>query len=553
MQLSWLLSLLTAATASAARGAPPPSDGGAFGRWDSDEHGLPVFVYTLDQDSAEGGVIAGAYGNATTFPAVRNASDHTFLFGNDRVTVVSSNYGYVQLRQDEGAPKLLNDINRSDSQFGASNGIVSDPRTGEVLVSTWAAVDGERSFGVGYRRVRRSSAGCSQPAAGSRPSKCVRLDHLAFSPHGDDPVLLTSAQLTNDGNDTFEVAYSEAHSAAMTQLDFFSWEVSQVGEKGPLGDRRLFAATHYQQSFTRLAGGGGGVIEESRWLGLTSSDRKRFSALQKELGLLSDITPWVGSVDPSLGGNRSSLWDTKPPRTFASLLDGRPEDGLGCSARDFWGEGGPEAPALRLVCSLSPAAADPRNGALVLQRRISLAPGESVSIPLLYGYEATSQQDDSAQAVIARYRGRDLRALFAAHSNVRKAEALHFHVSSMPQISREVGWNYGAAAAAWSYDDFFDEHILTQGTAYTYVNGFNSAARDPLQHALPFIFTRPELAGDVLRYTLKEMGTNASATEIPYRYFNRDSITFCFLVSFGYLFQDHTFLLTFCICIVMLS
>ena len=46
-------------------------------------------------------------------------------------------------------------------------------------------------------------------------------------------------------------------------------------------------------------------------------------------------------------------------------------------------------------------------------------------------------------------------------------------------------------------------------------------ARDPLQHALPFIFTRPELAASVLRYTLKEMGTNASATEIPYSVFAR--------------------------------
>ena len=32
---------------------------------------------------------------------------------------------------------------------------------------------------------------------------------------------------------------------------------------------------------------------------------------------------------------------------------------------------------------------------------------------------------------------------------------------------REIAWNYGAAAAAWSFDTFFGEHILTQGTAYT--------------------------------------------------------------------------------------
>jgi hypothetical protein len=490
--------------AGAAAAAPTSADGGAFGRWSADEHGLPVYLYTLDQDAPANLAIAGAYGNATTFPTVRNASDHTFLFGNDRVTVLTSNYGYTQLRQDEGAPKLLNDVNRSDSQFGASNGIVADAHTGEVLTSTWSAVDGERTFGVGYRRVRRSSAGCVPPGK-SRATKCVRLDHVAFSPHGDDPVLLSSARLTNGGDDALELEYSEAHSAAMTQLDFYSWEVSQIGEKGPLGDRRLFTATHYEQTFARLDDHSG-LIEQSRWLGLSAADHERYERLQKELGLLSDFTPWVGTVDPSLGGNRSSLWDTHPPRTFAALLDGSSTDGLGCSAKDFWGESGPEAPALRLACPFGQPQRDQRNGALVLQRKVSLAPGESVTVPAIYGYEpSTTAKDDRAEAIIARYRGRDLHALFAAQSKVRKDEALHFNVSSTPAVGRETAWNYGAAAAAWSYDDFFDAHMLTQGTAYTYVNGFNSAARDPLQHALPFIFTRPELAADVLRYTLKEM------------------------------------------------
>eukprot|EP01043_Picozoa_sp_COSAG02_P069112 COSAG02_NODE_11720_length_1668_cov_1.209688_2_plen_358_part_01 len=331
-------------------GAADPSDGGAFGHWSEDEHGLPVYVYTLDQTSASGAAIAGSYGDATTFPTVRNGSDHTFLFGNDRVTTLSSNYGYTQLRQDEGAPKLLNDVNRSDSQFGASNGIVVDAVTGEVLTSTWSAVRGERTFGVGYRRVRHSSIGCSSLNK-SLPKKCVRLDHVVFAPHGDAPVLLAAANLTNDGDDRLELEYSEAHSAAMIQLDFLSWELSQIGEKGPLGDRRLFAATHYEQKFSRLAGGGG-LVEESRWLGLTAEDRNHFNRLQKELGVLSEFTPWVGAVDPTLGGNRSSLWDTAPPRTFAALLDGQQADGLGCSAKDFWGADGPEAPALQLACRL---------------------------------------------------------------------------------------------------------------------------------------------------------------------------------------------------------
>ena len=385
-----LLAILLPASTKAATKRPSDVDGGAFGYWAVDEQGQPMYTYTLHQDSAAGTQVAGMYGNATTFPTARNASDHTFLFGNDRITTLTSNYGYTQLRQDEGAPKLLNDVHRSDSQFGAHNAIVSDARTGKVLATSWSAVDGERTFGVGYRRVRRSSAGC-EPAGTARPTKCVHLEHTVFAPKGDEPVLLSTAKLTNNGDDRVELVYSEAHSAAMTQLDFFSWELKQLEGtcykdtcyKGPLADRRLFAATHYEQTFSRLAGGG--LLEQNRFLGLTEADHKAYDRLQKELGLLSAFTEWVGAVHPSLGGNRSSLWDTAPPRTFAALLDAKVEDGFGCSARDFWGVLGPEAPAMALKCAIGQGQRG-RNGALVLQRLLSLGPGESTTLPLIYGY-----------------------------------------------------------------------------------------------------------------------------------------------------------------------
>ena len=166
-------------------------------------------------------------------------------------------------------------------------------------------------------------------------------------------------------------------------------------------------------------------------------------------------------MHPELGGNRSALWDPAPPRTFAALLDGKPEDGFGCAAKAFWGAGGPEAPALRLACALGqpqhgepPTAASGRpsslgrvahadaplsagrDGQLVLQRRLNLAPGESVTVPLVYGYEASDDADDAAEAVIGRYRGRDLLALFASQSEARQREGLRFSISGAPEVDR---------------------------------------------------------------------------------------------------------------------
>jgi hypothetical protein len=93
---------------------PPPSsppqkgaDGGAFGRWALDGAGMPIFQYTLDQNSPEGASVAAAYFELAHQDAAewRNKTDHLFEMGNDRLVLVASNFGYVQVRQDELGPK----------------------------------------------------------------------------------------------------------------------------------------------------------------------------------------------------------------------------------------------------------------------------------------------------------------------------------------------------------------------------------------------------------------------------------------------------------------
>merc|ERR1711920_595380 len=44
--------------------------------------------------------------------------------------------------------------------------------------------------------------------------------------------------------------------------------------------------------------------------------------------------------------------------------------------------------------------------------------------------------------------------------------------------------------------------------SYRYAQGFQGAARDPLQHMMPLILQDPPTAKSVLRYTLKEIQAN---------------------------------------------
>jgi hypothetical protein len=65
-------------------------------------------------------------------------------------------------------------------------------------------------------------------------------------------------------------------------------------------------------------------------------------------------------------------------------------------------------------------------------------------------------------------------------------------------------WHSYYFQAAVSFDTFFNEHIIDQGTAYRYSAGFQGAIRDPLQHAMPLLHSRPDLVRSVLRYSLKQ-------------------------------------------------
>src|SRR5208337_2264087 len=100
---------------------------GHFGEWIEDEFGLPAYHYTCDQTTDPRAVtrVSGVW---------RSPTDHTHQVGNDRVVAAASNYGYVQVRQDEGSPKFLNDYSPERSQYGGGIGYLTD---GRVALSTF--------------------------------------------------------------------------------------------------------------------------------------------------------------------------------------------------------------------------------------------------------------------------------------------------------------------------------------------------------------------------------------------------------------------------------
>jgi hypothetical protein len=71
-------------------------------------------------------------------------------------------------------------------------------------------------------------------------------------------------------------------------------------------------------------------------------------------------------------------------------------------------------------------------------------------------------------------------------------------------LSRELQWDAYMVRSGATYEDCRGRHIISQGGYYQYSLGFQGAFRDPLQHALPIIYSDPSLARDVLLYSAQE-------------------------------------------------
>jgi hypothetical protein len=73
--------------------------------------------------------------------------------------------------------------------------------------------------------------------------------------------------------------------------------------------------------------------------------------------------------------------------------------------------------------------------------------------------------------------------------------------AAAPEAAREIPWHAALLTGGLAVDRVIGGHTLDQASTYSYVMGFNGAARDPLQHALPLVYIEPDAALSVLRNT----------------------------------------------------
>ncbi|MFX1273184.1 MAG: hypothetical protein ACFFAX_15985, partial [Promethearchaeota archaeon] len=166
-----------------------PYGSGYFGEWIMDEFGLPAYRYTCDQTTDPKAV-------SPMTEEWRANTDHLHQVGNDRLVAVVSNYGQVQVRQDEGSPKFLNDYDPSRFQYGGGIGYLTD---GETFLSTFytgQADSFDRNFGMGYFRktVKDNS---------------LVADQIIFAPFGDEPLVVSQVTIKNERDKAADLRWIE--------------------------------------------------------------------------------------------------------------------------------------------------------------------------------------------------------------------------------------------------------------------------------------------------------------------------------------------------------
>ena len=459
-----------------------PYGSGSFGEWIEDEFGLPAFRYTCDQ-------IHDPRAVTTLGPGILSPTDHIHQVGNDRLVAVVSNYGYVEVRQDEGGPKFLNEHSPERSQFGGGIGYLSD---GKEILSTYYPGNGksfDRIFGMGYFRKR---------VAGDRYS----IDQVVSAPFGDDPVLLSQVNIRNHGEAPAQLRWIEYWGCQVYEFSFRSF-MEIFGGMGPPVELRRQLGDRFSHRFQRLQGAAG-LMETKHFQGRSPAEE---SAWQKVKSVLATRpNPFIGPVQEGVPG--ASFDDLQPPATFLVSLHA-PADGMTTNAKKFFGAGGVAHPSgLDGELDGDLTASGAASG-LLLERKIALKPGEQRTLYFLYGY---LPEGTELTTLVNRYRGKPAKVWKDSCAQWRQA-GIRFSTGSESWIGREVAWNYYYLRSALTFDQFFGEHILSQGGIYQYTMGFQGAARDPLQHALPLIFSDPSMVKEILRYTLKEVRADGS---IPY-------------------------------------
>ncbi|MGH2727278.1 MAG: GH36-type glycosyl hydrolase domain-containing protein [Actinomycetota bacterium] len=209
--------------------------------------------------------------------------------------------------------------------------------------------------------------------------------------------------------------------------------------------------------------------------------------------------------------------DLKPMSIFAAALEG-PVDGFDTSALSFFGvPPSRQAPKAVLDDKATNSVALPWPGlappptVLTFRSPLHLTAGQSVTLRYAYG---TAHAGDISGLVSKYAAAADP---FAASQQAWSAWVPHADFgASNAWVARELQWSAYLLRSASVYEEECGAHTITQGGYYQYGFGLNLGYRSWLHYLLPMVYTEPELAREILRYSIKLQPELLTDGFVPY-------------------------------------
>ena len=242
-----------------------------------------------------------------------------------------------------------------------------------------------------------------------------------------------------------------------------------------------------------------------------------------------DVNPLVpashqyrGMSSPSWSGATRTLsaaqlpldGDTAPLSIFLSQVAGAATS-YTTTQSTFFGDGTVARPQAvvddRLDDATAPVVPNGTEGTTLfaLQSRQRLAPGETVTLRYLYGYD----EPKDISALVARYRHiADPFALSERRWGASLPKATFGN--GREWLAREFLWDAYLLHSATVDEEVCGEHTVTQGGYYQYEVGENWGTRSWLQYAVPLTYTDPALARQILIYSAQFQPQ--STLQLPY-------------------------------------
>ncbi len=446
---------------------------GIFGTWVLDERGLPAYEYGLNQRADDRAAFFNTEG--------LDRREHWAAFGNSRINAMAYNDGYIEIVNQDRGVDYLNKFDADGKQFAGGFSYIDDGAEPFCTAYAWRpkGAKAQRRFGMGYAEFITEARG-------------LRVSRKTFAPAGDAPFVIDEVTIENLSAGARSLKHYEMWDVARRPIEI-NWLVSGIPlTSAPASARALRDKSN--EIFTETV----------------SYDSKT-----KVLGLRRVH----GGMAPAPKDEPNPI-DFYPGDPFLSALVGDVSD-VYSDQQAFFGEGGIGAPAAVFSRSGGHGASDgivgnSNNGLgqprmLALRSDLSLASGEAVTLRFSYGYAPMGEPypvDDSMRD--------PKRDLLGEYIESLKPNLMMFAADRDPVLHREMAWHSYQLEASVGRRDYFDKHIVPQGSAYLYLHGADGAARDLSLFAVPLVYTHPSLAKEELAVNM--MITHAQDRRISYAF-----------------------------------